>query len=433
MSQTKTRAGFLERMYNGEGAFAIVAKRRRWYWIYAILTVVFILVIALRGFTLGIDFEGGTKMSMPPSGGASETSVAETFEDATGMAPQSTQTVGSGDSKIIEVTSERMSDDQIREARVALFDKFQPTDNSGQPSPDAINDSTVSESWGSSMTQRMLIGMAVFLVLVFAYISIRLERDMAVSAIVSLFLDGLFFAGVYSIVGFEVSPATVIGLLTILAYSLYDTVIVFDKVHENTEDVLSSTRSTYGEQVNLAVNQTIMRSLNTSLFSVIPIAALLVVAVWLMGVGTLKDLALVQLAGVIAGTFSSIYFSAPLLVTMKSWQKKYREHDRRVARARELGIDRVSDAAAPESASESAPVGAAVTAGAAATAATDDSAATSGTTADATESTDTRSGDNDGSDGRDRSDRTDPPAPKRTVTRPTRPEGDAGRSWRPGM
>ncbi|WP_010118726.1 protein translocase subunit SecF [Corynebacterium nuruki] len=400
MSQSTTKTSFLERMYNGEGAFAIVAKRRRWYWIYAILTVVFILVIALRGFTLGIDFEGGTKMSMPPASGATETSVAETFEDATGMAPQTTQTVGSGDSKIIEVTAEQMSDDQIREARQALFDKYHPVDNTGQPSPDAINDSTVSESWGSSMTQRMLIGMAVFLVLVFAYITIRLERDMAVSAIVTLILDGLFVAGVYSIVGFEVSPATVIGLLTILAYSLYDTVIVFDKVHENTEDVLSSTRSTYGEQVNLAVNQTIMRSLNTSLFSVIPIAALLVIAVWLMGVGTLKDLALVQLAGVIAGTFSSIYFSAPLLVTMKGWQKKYREHDQRVARARELGIDRVTAAAgtAPEPATVPA---------AGEPAPTPEETGTTGASDDAPQ--------------------------KRTVSRPSAPEGDAGRSWRPGM
>jgi preprotein translocase subunit SecF len=406
MSQSTTKTSFLERMYNGEGAFAIVAKRRRWYWIYAILTVVFILVIALRGFTLGIDFEGGTKMSMPPASGATETSVAQTFEDATGMAPQTTQTVGSGDAKIIEVTAEQMSDDQIREARQALFDKYHPVDNTGQPSPDAINDSTVSESWGSSMTQRMLIGMAVFLVLVFAYISIRLERDMAVSAIVTLILDGLFVAGVYSIVGFEVSPATVIGLLTILAYSLYDTVIVFDKVHENTEDVLSSTRSTYGEQVNLAVNQTIMRSLNTSLFSVIPIAALLVIAVWLMGVGTLKDLALVQLAGVIAGTFSSIYFSAPLLVTMKGWQKKYREHDKRVARARELGIDRVTTTAGTEPEPATVPA-AAEPAPAPDETGTTGTAATTGASDDAPQ--------------------------KRTVSRPSAPEGDAGRSWRPGM
>ncbi|MGO1950400.1 MAG: protein translocase subunit SecF [Mycobacteriaceae bacterium] len=332
-------------MYNGEANFGFVAQRRKWYWIYALITVACFIVIALRGFTLGIDLEGGTKLTMPPANGATESSVSEVIEDSTGVSPQSVQTIGSGDSESIEVASERLSDDQIRDARMALYEEFEPADNNGQPSPDAISDSTVSESWGQSVSERMAIGMAVFLVVVFIYITIRMERDMAISAIVSLLLDGIVVAGIYSLIGFEVSPATIIGLLTILAYSLYDTVIVFDKVHENTADVFSSTRATYGEQVNLATNQTVMRSLNTSLFSVVPIAALLVVAVWLMGVGMLKDLALVQFVGVIAGTVSSIFFSAPLLVTLKARQKKVVEHNRRVARARELAATRGTEPA----------------------------------------------------------------------------------------
>lgn len=421
-TSTVKPAGFMERMYNGEGGFKIVDTRRRWYWVYALVTVACLIIIAVKGFTLGIDFEGGTKISMPPTNGATETSVSETFEQATGVEPQSTQTVGAGDSRIIEITAERLSDDQIREARVALYDKFQPADNTGTPSPDAISDSTVSESWGQSITQRMLLGMAIFLAVVFIYITIRLERDMAISAIVSLVLDGVVVAGVYSLVGFEVSPATVIGLLTILAYSLYDTVIVFDKVHENTQDVLSSTRSTYGEQVNLAVNQTIMRSLNTSLFSVIPIAALLVVAVWLMGVGTLKDLALVQLAGVIAGTISSIYFSAPLLVTFKSRQKRYRDHDARVLRARELA----AGGAATAETREAGKVGE----DEALAGATNDPAVTTGSPDGA--ATDAESG--SGSVGDDKN---GPENQHRTVSRPGRTTDGAdrerGRSWRPGM
>lgn len=391
-------AGFFEKTYNGEANFAFVDKRRRWYWIYALLTLLCFLVIAIKGFTLGIDLEGGTKLTMPPSNGATETSVTEVVEGATGVTPQSVQTVGSGNSQSIEVASERLSDEQIREARVALYEEFEPTDQTGQPSPDAISDSTVSESWGQSVTERMVIGMVVFLAIVFVYITIRMERDMAISAIVTLLLDGIFVAGIYSLVGFEVSPATIIGLLTILAYSLYDTVIVFDKVHENTQDVFSSTRSTYGEQVNLAVNQTVMRSLNTSLFSVVPIASLLVVAVWLMGVGTLKDLALVQFVGVIAGTFSSIYFSAPLLVTLKSRQKKMVEHDRKVARARELAADR---SVVPASGAD----------------ASGDETAQDGPAAEAADE-----------------------QPRRTVTLPphshgrdTEPGQDRGRTWRPGM
>ena len=391
---------FWEKFYNGEANFGFVAKRRRWYWIYAIVILACFLVIALRGFTFGIDLEGGTKLNMPPAGGATESSVTEVVEDAIDVQPQSVQTVGSGDSEHIEVASERLSDEQIQEARLALFEQFHPEDNNGEPSPDAISDSTVSESWGQSVSERMVLGMGVFLVIVFIYITVRMERDMAISAIVSLLLDGVMVAGIYSLVGFEVSPATIIGLLTILAYSLYDTVIVFDKVHENTQDVFSSTRATYGEQVNLATNQTVMRSLNTSLFSVVPIASLLVVAVWLMGVGTLKDLALVQLVGVITGTVSSIFFSAPLLVTLKARQKKVIEHNRRVARARELAASRGSRSEQGATDSDVAP---------------DDADNPAGP--DSPESTSQA---------------------KRTVSLPQRDNGsgqssDNGRTWRPGM
>ena len=174
----------------------------------------------------------------------------------------------------------------------------------------------------------------MFLVLVALYITIRYERYMAVSALVALGFDLTTTAGVYSLVGFEVSPATVIGLLTILGFSLYDTVIVFDKVEENTHGFQHTTRRTFAEQANLAINQTFMRSINTSLISVLPIASLIVVAVWLLGVGTLKDLALVQLVGIIVGTYSSIFFATPLLVTLRERTELVRTHTRRVLRRR---------------------------------------------------------------------------------------------------
>lgn len=149
----------------------------------------------------------------------------------------------------------------------------------------------------------------VFLVIVTIYITLRYERYMAAAALAALVFDLVITAGVYSLVGFEVTPATVIGLLTILGFSLYDTVIVFDKVEENTSGFEHTTRRTFAEQANLAINQTFMRSINTSVISVLPILALMVIAVWLLGVGTLQDLALVQLVGVIVGTYSSIYFA----------------------------------------------------------------------------------------------------------------------------
>ena len=197
--------------------------------------------------------------------------------------------------------------------------------------------------------RRRCIALAVFLVLAAIYITFRYERYMAISALVTLVFDLVVTAGVYSIVGFEVTPATVIGLLTILGFSLYDTVIVFDKVEENTHGFEHTTRRTFAEQANLAVNQTFMRSINTSLISVLPILALMVVAVWLLGVGTLMDLALVQLVGVIVGTYSSIFFATPLLVSLRERTDLVRTHTRRVLNRRK------PSASAPARSSRAAP------------------------------------------------------------------------------
>jgi preprotein translocase subunit SecF len=157
---------------------------------------------------------------------------------------------------------------------------------------------------------------------------------MAISALTTMVFDLAVTAGIYSLVGFEVTPATVIGLLTILGFSLYDTVIVFDKVEENTHGFQHTTRRTFAEEANLAVNQTFMRSINTSLMSTLPVLSLMVVAVWLLGVGTLKDLALVQLVGIIVGTYSSIFFATPLLVTLRERTELVQVHTRRVLRRR---------------------------------------------------------------------------------------------------
>jgi preprotein translocase subunit SecF len=189
----------------------------------------------------------------------------------------------------------------------------------------------------------------VFLAIVTVYITLRYERYMAAAAMASLVFDLVVTAGVYSLVGFEVTPATVIGLLTILGFSLYDTVIVFDKVEENTNGFEHTTRRTFAEQANLAINQTFMRSINTSVISVLPIVALIVVAVWLLGVGTLQDLALVQLVGVIVGTYSSIFFATPLLVTLRERTEMVRKHNRRVMNRRKGVSDKT--AAADESGS----------------------------------------------------------------------------------
>ena len=339
------RHSFISRLYTGTGAFEVVGRRRLWFGISGAIVAVAILSIILRGFTFGIDFKGGTTVSMPAASGTSTVQtaqVSDVFKKTLGTDPESVVIVGSGASATVQISSETLSNDQTTKLRNALFDAFEPKGNDGKPSKQAISDSAVSETWGDQITKKAVLALVVFLVLVALYITVRYERYMAISALAAMCFVVTVTAGVYSLVGFEVSPATVIGLLTILGFSLYDTVIVFDKVEENTHGFQHTTRRTFAEQANLAVNQTFMRSINTSLISVIPVLSLMVVAVWLLGVGTLKDLALVQLVGILVGTYSSIFFATPLLVTLRERTSLVRTHTRRVVKRRNPG-SRVSD------------------------------------------------------------------------------------------
>jgi preprotein translocase subunit SecF len=347
--------GFFVRLYTGTGAFEVVGRRKLWYTVSGLIVAVALASILLRGFTFGIDFEGGTKVSMPvagQNGTVTTQQVEDVFSKTLGKAPESVVIVGRGGSATVQIRSETLSNEETEKLRNALFDAFHPKGADGQVSKQAISDSAVSASWGGQITKKALIALVVFLVLAAIYITVRYERYMAMAALATLVFDLVTTAGVYSIVGFEVTPATVIGLLTILGFSLYDTVIVFDKVEENTHGFEHTTRRTFAEQANLAVNQTFMRSINTSLISVLPILSLMVVAVWLLGVGTLMDLALVQLVGVIVGTYSSIFFATPLLVSLRERTELVRTHTRRVlnrrkpARAAEAVQDAEPEAAA---------------------------------------------------------------------------------------
>jgi preprotein translocase subunit SecF len=346
------RHGFFVRLYTGTGAVNVVGRRKLWFAISGLIVAVAIASIVLRGFTFGIDFKGGTKVSMPAaaeSGTVSVQQVENVFSKTLGTSPESVVIVGSGASETVQIRSKALTNQQTEQLRTALFDAFHPKGADGQPSKQVISDSAVSETWGGQITKKALIALVVFLVLAAIYITVRYERYMAMSALACLAFDLVTTAGVYSVVGFEVTPATVIGLLTILGFSLYDTVIVFDKVEENTHGFEHTTRRTFAEQANLAVNQTFMRSINTSLISVLPIISLMVIAVWLLGVGTLMDLALVQLVGVIVGTYSSIFFATPLLVTLRERTDIVRTHTRRVLNRRKPAAAKPADTdAVPE-------------------------------------------------------------------------------------
>ncbi|WP_231496344.1 protein translocase subunit SecF [Rhodococcus sp. UNC363MFTsu5.1] len=353
------RHSLLSRLYTGTGAFEVVGRRKFYYGLVGVILLISIASILIRGFTLGIDFEGGTRIQFPAADNVTTEQVEQVYTESLGEAPVSVQTVGSGASATIQIRSEALDAREVVIVQDALYDAFQPEDKNGTPSKNAISVADVSETWGSQITQKALIALVVFLVIVSVYIGIRFERDMAIAAIVALFFDMIVTAGVYALVGLEVTPATVIGLLTILGFSLYDTVVVFDKVEENTRGVLHLTRRTYAEQANLAVNQTLMRSINTTVISVLPVIGLLVVAVGLLGVGTLKDLAVVQLVGIIVGAFSSIFFATPLLVSIKERWGPVAAHTKKVLARREA---RPESASAPAAGAEASGVASRVTA-----------------------------------------------------------------------
>jgi preprotein translocase subunit SecF len=350
MADTQTEGhGLFYRLYTGTGRFDIVGKRKRFYLFFGVIVVICLVSIIVRGFNFSIEFAGGTQIQMPAASAHGTISVSEAtdaYSAALHQLPASVQIVGRGSSASIQIRSETLNQNQISTLETTLFNRLQPLDSSGKPSLQAISDSGVSASWGSQISQQALIGLVIFLILVAVFLTIYFERWMALAALIALANDLIVTAGVYSIVGFQVTPATVIGLLTILGFSLYDAVVVFDKVRENTRGLLGLTRRTFAEEANLALNQTLMRSINTSLIALLPVLGLLIVGVGVLGVGTLTDLALVQLVGMLIGALSSICLATPLLVDFKRRQPAYRQQERRVLARREHLAKRAAEKAA---------------------------------------------------------------------------------------
>ena len=326
--------GVFHRLYVGTGAFDVVGKRKRWYIFFALLILVCLGSIVFRGFNLGIDFKGGTRISLPAQGAdgdISTTQVTDVFNDTLGKEPAAVQTVGTGDAATIQIRSETLNTDEVTDAQGGAV-RAVPAGERGRAAERAVHQRQRGErvvGWGdlpagADRARRVPRARDDL-----PRVVLR-EDGWPSSALAALIHDILVTAGVYSIVGFEVTPATVIGLLTILGFSLYDTVVVFDKIKENTRGLLGLTRRTYAEAANLALNQTLMRSINTSLIAVLPVIGLLVVGVGLLGVGTLQDLALVQLTGIIAGALSSIALATPMLVDLKMREPKFQQQARRV-------------------------------------------------------------------------------------------------------
>lgn len=313
------------RLYRGETRLDFIGTRRRWYLASLILLLLCVFSMVFRGFNVGIDFKGGTQFQVKAVNSSITTKSVETAIATTGhSADTAAQEVGSGSTRQIVVKTQELDLEQVNQVQSKLAKALNIDANAD------ISTDSVSSSWGSEVTKKAVQGLIVFLLVVFAYITIRFEWKMAVGALSALLHDMVVAAGVYSIVGFELTPSTIVGLLTILGFSLYDTVVVFDKVAENSKDLLSTAKMTYAEAANLAVNQTLMRSINTSLISLLPVAGLLFVGAGLLGVGTIKDLALILFVGLAIGAYSSLFLATPVVVDLKEREPGYRALAKRV-------------------------------------------------------------------------------------------------------
>jgi preprotein translocase subunit SecF len=315
----------LSRLYRGETRIDFIGTRKRWYLASLVLIVLCVLSMVFRGFNVGIDFKGGTQFQVRAANTSLTTKQVEQAMNSTGhVAEGAAQEVGSGATRQIVVKTHELKLAEQTDVQNKLGAALKVDPNK------AITVDSVSSSWGGEITKKAVEGLIIFLIVVFAYITIRFEWKMAVAALGALLHDLLIAAGIYSIVGFELTPSTIVGLLTILGFSLYDTVVVFDKVGENSRDLLATARMTYAEAANLAVNQTLMRSINTSLISLLPVAGLLFVGAGLLGVGTIKDLALILFVGLAVGAYSSLFLATPVVVDLKEREQPYRSLTKRV-------------------------------------------------------------------------------------------------------
>jgi preprotein translocase subunit SecF len=309
------------RLYRGEISYDFVGRKRRWYAISGAILLISVVALFARGLDFSVDFKGGAVFQFSaPS--VSQTQVEATVSHAGVNGAVVQQLTGKLGNRSWQVQTNALTSQETFTVENALTNQLGAKD---------MSTSFVGASWGGQITTKAIQALIAFLIVIVLYLSIAFEWKMAVAAFVALIHDLVIATGVYALTGFQVSPATVIGLLTILGYSLYDTVVVFDKVRENTAGLLGGAKSTYSEAANLALNQTLVRSINTSIIALLPVAAILFVGGGLLGAGELKDLSLVLLVGMLSGTYSSIFIATPVLADLKEREPQYKALAKRVS------------------------------------------------------------------------------------------------------
>lgn len=309
-------------LYSGKRSINFVGRRKYFYAIAVVMVILAVLLPTLRGgFNFGIEFRGGSEFRVA---GAADTSQQLAIDAVHSIEEGANPLVSNVGTDSIRVQTEQLTDIKSEEVRVALAEAY-------GVDPAAVASSFIGANWGADVTAKAIQGLLVFVALAAIFMALYFRTiKMSLAAVIALVHDLIITAGIYGALGFEVTPAAVIGFLTILGYSLYDTVVVFDKIRENTYEVEFSETSTFAQQVNYAINQTLVRSINTSVVAVLPVASILFIGAVLLGAGTLRDIALALFIGILVGTYSTIFVAAPLYSQLREGEPKYRKAEHKI-------------------------------------------------------------------------------------------------------
>ncbi|MEO6309239.1 MAG: protein translocase subunit SecF [Leifsonia sp.] len=311
-------AQFGNDLHTGKRSYNIVGRRKLWYTIATVMMLVALVGPFLRGgFVFGIEFTGGSEFIVSDVAAQSQAPAVTAVSTVVPAAVPKVTTVGTN---TIRVQTDQLTSDESRQLSTELATAYNVPETK-------VTSSFIGPSWGADITGQALRGLGIFLVLAAVVMALYFRTwKMSLAAMIALLHDLIITAGVYGLTGFEITPAAVIGFLTILGYSLYDTVVVFDKVRENTA---GESNRTFGGSVNLAVNQTLVRSINTSVVALLPVASILFIGAFLLGAGTLRDISLALLIGMIVGTYSTIFIAAPLYAHLREGEPGIRQADKK--------------------------------------------------------------------------------------------------------
>ncbi|MET3369560.1 protein translocase subunit SecF [Arthrobacter sp. M2012083] len=323
---TTSFATFGHELYTGKRSYNFVNSKKIWFIIAAVAVALSILIPVVKGgFNLGIEFRGGSEFTVS---NVSTTDASLGEKAVHDVVPDAIPRVANVAGNTMRIQTDQLTDDETNRIKDGLTSAYGVTENE-------VTSNFVGPTWGQDVTRQALIGLVVFVALAAVLMALYFRTwKMSLSALVGMLVTMFTTAGVYALSDFEVTPSAIIGFLTVLSYSLYDTVVVFDKIRENTSDISTSTRRTFSEEVNLAVNQTLVRSINTMMVAVLPVAAILFIGAGLLGAGTLRDLSLALFVGILIGTAATIFIAAPLYAWLRQSEPDLVKQAKKVAHRR---------------------------------------------------------------------------------------------------